>query len=204
MPLYVPAAASSSSVSSMSAMFRTVAAADTYLVYGHGSIASIALSAINTEKCFPVYIPEAATATELSIYLRTGQASTTCRLGWRADSAQGPGTLIVDLGTVDTSGASGLKTATGSWSVPAGVSWITATLQGGAAEPSIDGCVNAPMAVGNAQAFHYASWSDVNNYTIAGRLFPDTSGALPTTPDYAEGDQTRDTMVPYFLVKFPI
>lgn len=195
MPLTVPV------VSTMSRGFKPASGEDGYLLYGGGSTASMQLATEDLECCFPVFIPRAATATEISIYLRTGQTDATIRLGWRADSDFGPGALIVDAGTVDAAGAAGVRTATGSWVVPAGVSWITATWQGGSTGPSIDGSAineNLPW-----QYMHTTTNLDNNNFAYAGRGFTGVSGALPALPTYTNATGIRNTVVPYFQVLFP-
>ncbi len=65
-------------------------------------------------------------------------ASSTIRLGVRADSDGTPGTLIVDGGTVDASTA-GIKTTTIAWT-PASRTryWVSATAQGGASGPGVN------------------------------------------------------------------
>ena len=82
----------------------------------------------------PFMIPEAATATSLSIYCSGAVASSVWRLGIYNNSASGdyPDTRLLDAGTVSTA-TTGVKTITISQSLSANtLYWLVAALNTGA------------------------------------------------------------------------
>lgn len=100
----------------------------------------------------------------------TGTAGTTCRLGIYADSNGRPGSLIVDAGTVDTSGF-GQLAATISVTL-SGVVWLACVSNGGAAAVGRMGNHVNPM-IGNSDFY--------SNGTAAGYSQNGITGALPSS-----------------------
>lgn len=81
------------------------------------------------------YCPERTTYTRIGVNVSTAVASTTVRLGIYKENS-GPGALVVDGGTIDSS-TTGDKEATISAALDAGLYWLVAQAEGGASDPSL-------------------------------------------------------------------
>jgi hypothetical protein len=79
-------------------------------------------------------IDKATTFDRLAVYQNNaGVASMIGRLGIYSNNSLGqPGSLLLDAGSVDLSGASGLKTVTINYQLQVGVYWMAMVQQGGA------------------------------------------------------------------------
>lgn len=72
----------------------------------------------------------ATTFDRIGLEITTFAASNVVRLGIRHDAGGYPGAVLLDAGTIDAS-TNGFKEITISQRLPAGLWWVTATLQGG-------------------------------------------------------------------------
>ena len=103
-------------------------------IYGGGTDTYSKAYTNGTMIAIPFMIPEAATATSLSIYCSGAVASSVWRLGIYNNSASGdyPDTRLLDAGTVSTA-TTGVKTITISQSLSANtLYWLVAALKTGA------------------------------------------------------------------------
>jgi hypothetical protein len=117
----------------------------------------------------PFYVPSTGAYNEIAVRVATGAGGSTIRLGIRNYTASGPGTLLLEAGTVDSS-TSGLKTITISQTLAAGWWYLEGVAQGGA--PTVPWVTNSLPVIGTDEA---AAESLVNG---AYYVFP-VSGALP-------------------------
>lgn len=129
----------------------------------------------------PLMVPAAMTVDRIGCYVGTAAASSTVRLGiYAADgTSDGPGTLILDAGTIDSSGT-GVREITISQALSKGLVWLACVAQGGA--PAIQRTIfpfGVVVASNNSIALgdNPCSWVSPTS----------TSGALPafgafTTP----------------------
>lgn len=90
----------------------------------------------SAEYGLPLFLPADKVLIGLGIDVTATAASSSIRLGVRADDGTGnlnPSTLLLDAGVVDSSSSTGFKEITGlSLALPKGRYWLTATAQGGA------------------------------------------------------------------------
>jgi hypothetical protein len=121
-----------------------------------------------------IWVPLVADITldRLAIWVRTGAASSTVRLGIYADSAGRPGSRTLDAGTVATDTA-GAKLATISQAVTAPGFWAAYQAEGGA--PTVD-VVNNGLTHGVAYEAKY-----LGNDGYLNALAEAHTGALPAT-----------------------
>ena len=117
----------------------------------------------------PITIPYNTTITELNVNVVTGAASSVVRLGIYEDGGGGPGSLLLDAGTVDSS-TNGLKTITLGTPlvVPAGIYWLAGVAQGGT--PTVTTCS------GNARGVNQ---NQNPNSPVNGQITNTVAGALP-------------------------
>lgn len=80
---------------------------------------------------YAIIVPNAVTVDRIGAEVQTAAASTTVRLGIYANSAtDGPGTLVLDAGTIDSS-TTGFKEITVSQALSPGIYWLAAAPVGG-------------------------------------------------------------------------
>jgi hypothetical protein len=132
---------------------------------------------LNQEIAVPFPMSRAETITGLIVRTNTGIASSTLRIGIRADNNGLPGTLLLDAGTVDTS-IVGNRSLTVSLAVAAsaGLIWITTTAQGVAPDMltmTLNASGGAPSAAHSWNGPN-PNFSASNGYTGPGG----TTGAL--------------------------
>jgi hypothetical protein len=82
-------------------------------------------------KAVPYFVTKDQAFDRIACFCTTIGAGSTVRLGIFADNAGVPGTVVVDAGTVDTSGATGVKELTIAQTLTAGLYWLAAVPQGG-------------------------------------------------------------------------
>jgi polygalacturonase len=158
-----------------------------YYVGPQGSRTTAALTQ-SVEYSVPVYLAVGGVLSRLGCEITTGVASTTVRLGVRADSNGLPGALLLDAGTVDASAAtaSGIEITGLSLRLPPGLYWFTATGQGGAptlrAQTGDQTPCLAPSlasAVGASTSSGYITTATVTGALPATYAASSRSGAVP-------------------------
>lgn len=80
----------------------------------------------------PFWVPVACSVDRIACDVTATAASSVVRLGIYGSTGQIPGPLILDAGTVDSAGSTGVKELTISQALPAGLVWLVAVAQGGA------------------------------------------------------------------------
>lgn len=158
-----------------------------YYVGPQGSRTTAAMTQ-SVEYSVPVYLAAGGTLSKIGCEITTGAASTTVRLGVRADSGGTPGSLLLDAGTVDGSAvtASGIEITGLSLRLAPGLYWFTATAQGGSptvraqtgdqtpsVAPSLASAIGATTSTGYITAATVTG-ALPSTYTVSTR-----SGAVP-------------------------
>lgn len=125
----------------------------------------------NLENAYRFEVGETRTFDRIGVEVTTGVAATTVRLGIRSSTTGGePGDLVVDAGTIDSSGT-GFLEKTISTTLTPGRYWVTCALQGGTGVSVRARTISDPF-VGQA----------VNTtYNAMGYYQSGVSGALPAT-----------------------
>lgn len=124
MPVYVTPS-SSEPLDSM-----RIGSGEYYVPQGCGGSSSNGFSSYEKEWAIPIYIPETYTFSAICCYCDTLTASSVARLGIRYPHASsgGPGTLLLDAGTVSTA-TTGAKEIAISQQLTKGWWWLTAAMQ---------------------------------------------------------------------------
>jgi hypothetical protein len=126
---------------------------------------------------FPVN--RACTLDRIGLEITTAEAATVVRLGIYGDTNGKPGTLILDAGTIDSSGT-GFLTKTISQAITPGVIWLCACPQGGSAvkwRTSDSGDAGGSASTTGLNASQYARQS----------FYETVAGALPATATPLDG-----------------
>lgn len=155
-----------------------------------GSVGTQSLTA-DQMVCVPLRVPNAVTINEIAIHVNgtVGTTGSVIRLGIYADSSSGPGSLILDAGTV-VSTSTGLKTITISQALAAGVVWVVCASQGGAS-------TQPQVVTDSGQAYFDAAGQigfmpDGTLFNVATSLTQaSVSGALPSTASATTLSQLR-------------
>lgn len=103
--------------------------------YYHASPASqtTKTGTLNAAYVTPLYIPNTVTISKIALeQTAAGAATSVCRVGIWSDATTGgfPGALLLECGTIDTTGANGVKELTISQALPKGLYWVGAVSQG--------------------------------------------------------------------------
>lgn len=135
------------------------------------------VAAQSVEYAEPVYLAQGGVLSRIGCEITAGAASSTVRLGVRADKGGLPGTLLLDAGTVDGTAvtASGIEITGLSLRLKPGLYWFTATAQGGAPTlraQSGDGWPSAAPSLASA-----VGATSSTGYITAATV----TGALPST-----------------------
>jgi hypothetical protein len=138
----------------------------------------------------PVYIPSEATYDRFGIEV-TGIHTTARRYGIYADAGGLPGSLILEVGLIDTS-TTGIKEIAISQVLPAGWVWLTSS--GGSANPTLRSIVSTP---GWQNPLLPLSWSTAAYYYGTSG----DGGALPATYSTSPGIEGGTGNVPLFALR---
>lgn len=99
----------------------------------------------------PFWLPHAATFDRISCEVTTTAGSSTVRLGiYNSTATDMPGTVLLDAGTVDSAGSTGVKEITISQAMSAGLYWLGAVAQGGAPGLRVIGNISQPPVAANS------------------------------------------------------
>lgn len=134
----------------------------------------------NSLKYMPIYFDRACTITAIGLYIPTGTASATVRLGIYADSdGQPTGSPLVDAGTVPATATGGQELTGLTLAVSSGLYWVCGVAQGASAQ-----VVGIPgVSPGIAALAAYVGTADQTCWTDSGTV----SGALPTAAPNSHG-----------------
>lgn len=131
--------------------------------------------AANTLIAQPFYVPASQTFTKLTVVCTTGVAATTARMGIYSDTSGKPDALVIDAGTVATTGSGNKSVTFGTpQTLAAGWYWLCVVSQGGA--PTYQ------ASTGNnvVQVGEVPTTDPFNNGPAHGYSQGSVSGALPS------------------------
>jgi hypothetical protein len=123
----------------------------------------------------PIYIPNAGSYDRLLMRVATAGAGSAVRMGIRTMTANGPGTLVLDAGTVSTA-STGLKTITINQALDVGWYCLEAVSQGGT--PPVVSWISQSGGVSFGTSDENIAMLVGNGYYSQGSV----SGALPAGP----------------------
>lgn len=148
--------------------------------YGAGQATpSTGVSTLNLLQAVPIYVPHGVTVVSIACEVTTLAAASTIRLGIYGHNAttDGPGTLILDAGTVDSS-TTGVKEITISQHLNPGWHWLAAVAQGGTPTIRTIGGASLPPVAATSFAGTAAAQGMNNVYMSA------VTGTLPVWVGY--------------------
>lgn len=121
----------------------------------------------------PFFVPRSMSVNRIGILVKSPVAATVVRLGIFRDTAGLPDALIIDAGTIDSTGA-GFKEIVISQSLAPGLHYLAACAQGGA--PGVAGCeVLSPMPL------------NTGSYTSSTYIQPAVAGGFPANASPVQG-----------------